>query len=145
MIFLDASAVAKRYFPERGSSQVLELLAGAEPHCSLVLLSCELTSVLNRRFREGDMTRAVYRSVKEQMKRDAATTPTVPVDNQLIETSVRLLDSHPLKTLDALYLAGALNLQQSSHADLLFVSADRQLIRAAQAEGLKVLDPERAP
>lgn len=144
MIFLDASAVAKRYFPEHGSALVLELLASAEPHCSLVLLSCELASVLNRRFREGDMTRAAYRAVKEQIGRDAATTPTVPVDRQLIGVSIRLLDSHPLKTLDSLYLAGALNLQQNTNIPVLFVSADRQLLRAARAEGLKVLDPERA-
>ena len=90
------------------------------------------------------MTRAVYRAVKEQMGRDVATTPTVPVDNQLIEVSLRLLDSHPLKAMDSLYLAGALNLQRNVGTPILFVSADRQLLRAALAEGLKVLDPERA-
>jgi hypothetical protein len=52
------------------------------------------------------------------------------------------LDAHPLKALDSLYLAGALSLQQFSNIPVLFVSADRQLLRAAQAEGLKVLDPE---
>lgn len=78
------------------------------------------------------------------MELDATTTSTVPVDTQLIGVSRRLLDSHPLKTLDSLYLAAALNLQQVSATPVLFVSADRQLLRAAKAEGLKVLDPETA-
>ena len=42
-------------------------------------------------------------------------------------------------------LAGALSLRQSSKKAVLFVSADRQLLRAAKAEGLRVLDPETAP
>ncbi len=91
------------------------------------------------------MSLAVYRAVKEQMKRDATAMPTVPVDTNVIGRSLRLLDSHPLKTLDSLYLAGALSLRQSSKKAVLFVSADRQLLRAAQAEGLRVLDPETAP
>ena len=144
MIFLDASAAAKRYFPERGSTVMSELLSSPEPNCSLILLMCELTSVLNRRFREGDLSRAVYYAVREQMELDAIATSTVPVDTQLIQVSRRLLDSHPLKTLDSLYLAAALNLKQVSTTPVLFVSADRQLLRAAKAEGLKVLDPEAA-
>jgi hypothetical protein len=36
-------------------------------------------------------------------------------------------------------------LQQSSKESVLFVSADRQLVRAARAEGLRVLNPETAP
>ena len=62
----------------------------------------------------------------------------------MLMPKVRLLDSHPLKALDALYLAGGLNLQQSSKESVLFVSADRQLLRAAQTEGVQVLNPEEA-
>jgi len=45
----------------------------------------------------------------------------------------------------ALVLAGGLALRQSSKESVLFVSADRQLLRAARAEGLRVLNPETAP
>jgi hypothetical protein len=53
-----------------------------------------------------------------------------------------LLEAHPLKALDSLYLAGALGLQQAMKEPVLFVAADRQLLEAAQAEGLHVLNPE---
>ena len=143
MIFLDASAVVKRYFPEVGADSVAELFARSEPRVSLILLSCELASALNRRLREGDISRATYHVAKERMKADVDAIDSVPVDLELIRVSLLLLDSHPLKTLDSLYLAAALSLQQGGKEPVLFVSADRQLLRAAQAEGLKVLDPER--
>jgi uncharacterized protein len=142
LIFLDASAAAKRYFPEAGSARLAELLNTAEPHCSLALLPCELASALNRRLREGDISRAIYRVAREQMKDDAIAISTVRVDEEVIQVSLRLLDLHPLQTLDSLYLAAALNLQRVSITPVLFVSADRKLLRAAQAEGLNVLDPE---
>lgn len=144
MIFWDASAAAKRYFPELGSDRVAELFGRPEPRCSLILLLCELVSAINRRLCEGDLSRGRYRTVRDQLEADARAIEIIPVDADLIATSVRLLDSHPLKALDSLYLAGALNLRQDAKEPMLFVSADRQLLRAARAEGLKTLDPEQA-
>jgi predicted nucleic acid-binding protein len=144
MIFFDASAAAKRYFQEIGSERVQDLWSRPDIRSSLAILHCELASALNRKLRERGLSRGVYESVKDQIEADLAKLNTVPADDNLIERSLRLLDAHPLRALDSLYLAAALSLQQTSKIPVLFVSADRQLLRAAQAEGLKVLDPERA-
>ena len=98
---------------------------------------------MNRKLRDRGLTRNVYGSLKHQIERDLTKLNRVPADDSLIKRALPLLDAHPLKALDSLYLAGALGLQQDSNIRVLFVSADRQLLRAAQAEGLKVLDPER--
>ncbi len=142
MIFFDASAAAKRYFLEIGSDRVNELWTGREFFTSLTILHCELASALNRKRRERALSRRAYYSLKEQIQEDLKKIQTVPVDTELIQLSLRLLDSRPLRTLDSLYLAGALGLQQAFKERLLFVSADRQLLQAAQAEGLRVLNPE---
>jgi predicted nucleic acid-binding protein len=92
--------------------------------------------------RERGLSRDVYHSLKDQIEGDLAKLNTVPADDNLIERSLPLLDAHSLKALDSLYLAGALGLQEALNAPVLFVSADRQLLKAAKAEGLKVLDPE---
>ena len=55
---------------------------------------------------------------------------TIPV----AEKAIDLLDAHPLRTVDALHVASALEWQ----ADL-FVSADRRQVAAAEASGLPVL------
>lgn len=144
MIFLDASAAAKRYCQEKGSVQIEELFQAPAALCSVSLLRCELTSVVNRKRRDGDLTQTEHTVARQGMMRDLGRLRLVPVDDELIEASVRLQDAHPLRTIDSLYLAGALGLQQVLSTPVTFVSADRQLLRAARAEGLKVLDPERA-
>lgn len=144
MIFLDASAAAKRYCQEPGSDQVDDLFQESLPVCSVTVLRCELTSVLNRKHREGDLTDTERHSARERVKQDLRWLRLVPVDEDLIIASVRLLDAHPLKTLDSLYLAGALSLQDVLSSPVTFVSSDRQLLRAAESEGLKVLNPEKA-
>ena len=143
MIFFDASAAAKRYFQEVGSERVEELWSSSESLSSLAILHCELASALNRKFRERALTRDTYHVLKAQISQDLRKLRTVAADASLIGTSLQVLDSHPLKALDSLYIAGALNLR-NSNLRVLFVSADRQLLRAAEAEGLKVLNPEAA-
>ena len=142
MIFFDASAAVKRYFKETGSELVEELWTRPEIRSSLALLQCELASVLNRKLRERGLSRDAYQELKDQIERDVATLNTIPTDDNLIEKCLPLLDTHPLKTLDSLYLAGALGLQKALSVSVTLVSADRQLLRAAKAEGLQVLDPE---
>jgi len=145
MIFFDASAGAKRYFQEIGSERVNELWSGGEFFFSLAILHCELASALNRKRRERALPRGAYYTLKQQIQEDLKRIHAVPVGPELIQHSLRLLDSHPLKVVDSLYLAGALGLQQSLREPVLFVSADRQLLQAAQAEGLRALSPETAP
>ena len=145
MIFFDASAVAKRYFLETGSDRVNELWSGREFFSSLAILHCELRSALNRKRRERALPRGAYYTLKEQIQDDLGKIQATPISPELIQLSLRLLDSHPLKALDSLYLAGAVGLQQALKEPLLFVSADRNLLHAARAEGLLTLNPGMVP
>jgi predicted nucleic acid-binding protein len=144
VIFFDASAAAKRYFLEIGSDMVAELWHGPEFFSSLTILHCELMSAVNRKLRERAISQAAFRSLKTQIGHDLRKLHAVPVDAGLIEIVLSLLDSHPLKAVGALYLAGALSLKRATREPVLFVSADRQLLRAAAGEGLRTLDPEKA-
>jgi predicted nucleic acid-binding protein len=145
VIFLDTSAAAKRYFQEAGSDRVNALCNGRELVSSLVLLQCELTSTLNRKRRERTLPVGAYHTIKRQVLEDVAKINAVPIEAGLLATSLRLLDTYPLKTLDALYLAGALGLQRDLGEIVQFVASDRQLLHAARAEGLRAIDPETAP
>jgi predicted nucleic acid-binding protein len=142
VIFFDASAVAKRYFQEIGSDRVNELWNGPEIPTSLAILPCELISALNRKRRERSLPRGAYQTIKKQIGEDLGKIPVIPINTELIELSLRLLETYPLKTLDSLYLAGALGLQLALKEQVLFIAADRQLLQAAQAEGLRALNPE---
>ncbi|MEW5900136.1 MAG: type II toxin-antitoxin system VapC family toxin [Acidobacteriota bacterium] len=51
----------------------------------------------------------------------------------MVEKAIRLLETHPLKTLDAIQVASA----QEWQAEL-FVSSDRRQLSAAKESGLRV-------
>jgi predicted nucleic acid-binding protein len=142
VIFFDASAVAKRYFQEIGSDRVNKLWGGGEILFSLAILPCELISALNRKRRERTLPRGAYQTLKRQIAEDLGKLPVILINAELIELSLRMLDAYPLKTLDALCLAGALSLQLALKEQVLFIAADQQLLHAAQAEGLPTLNPE---
>jgi predicted nucleic acid-binding protein len=135
VIFFDASAAAERYFQEAGSERMQDLWNRPEIRSSLALLRCELASVLNRKLREHALSRVVYQTSKDQMEGDLAKLNTVPADDNLIERSVPLLDAHPFRALDSLYLAGALSLQRLANTPVLFVSSDRQLCALRRSKG----------
>ena len=88
------------------------------------------------------MPRGVYQTIKKQIGEDLGKIPVVLINTELIELSLRLLEAYPLKTLDSLYLAGALGIQLALKEQVLFIAADRQLLQVAQAEGLRALNPE---
>jgi hypothetical protein len=56
----------------------------------------------------------------------------------MIMLSAKLIERHPLRTLDANHLASALQFQQLVGEASLFVSSDSQLLQAATAENLTV-------
>jgi predicted nucleic acid-binding protein len=61
----------------------------------------------------------------------------------IIETACGLIDRHPLRAYDAVQLAGCLILKATIPAEQpTFVCADVQLLEAAEAEGLAILNPE---
>jgi predicted nucleic acid-binding protein len=63
---------------------------------------------------------------------------------QLLETARQLVERHPLRAYDAVQLASAVNARQSlfsSPTTITFLSADKQLLAAAQTEGFVTDNP----
>ena len=132
-IFFDASSFAKRYIDEDGSQQVEDLCMQATALGLSVLCVPEILSALNRRKRERSLTRTQYTTAKQcllEEVRDADIINLVPV---VVARAVDVLESSPLRAMDALHIACALQWQAER-----FVSADKQQIRAARKAGLVV-------
>jgi len=60
------------------------------------------------------------------------------LDDEVLERTRSLIERHPLRTLDALHLASALQLQDQLGEPCAMISADSQLLAAAAAEHLPV-------
>ncbi len=59
--------------------------------------------------------------------------------------AIRLVRLHPLRAADALQLAAALDWMERAPDGAVFITADRQLGRAARAEGFDVWSPLAPP
>ena len=71
----------------------------------------------------------------------------VSVDDALILESHSFIEKHNLNATDALILRSALDIAselQPEGDSLVLMTADRRLFRAAESEGLRVLNPEEA-
>jgi predicted nucleic acid-binding protein len=66
---------------------------------------------------------------------DLSDTDLCDLSQDAFEQTIRCLENHPLRALDALHVGSALVYQPD-----LFVSADRRQAKAASREGLAVVD-----
>ena len=134
-LFLDTSAFAKRYVAEQGSVKVLALCQKADSLVVSVICLPELISTLSRLVREKKLAKADYKDVKAYAMSDLADVDVCQITPEVVASGVSLLESHPLRAMDALHIACALAVEPD-----LFVSADHRQLAAARKAGLKIAD-----
>ena len=149
--FVDASAWVKHCYQEPGSVRVDELinrLLSSQP--SRLLFSglglTETASIINRYHNARQIPRKTFQQSIAQLAKDAARMQSIPIDDKIIERSLPLLLRHNLNASDALYLQQILDWEvrnDSTNDRIVLVATDRRLLRAAEREGLKVLNPEQ--
>ena len=131
-LFLDSSAFAKRFVEEPGSQEVETLCSQATELCLSVICVPEIISALNRRLREKSLSRRGYTLAKQHLAQDVRDTVVIHLTPEVIHTSIEILETTPVRTMDALHVACAV----AWGADV-FASADHRQIAAAKTVGLK--------
>jgi predicted nucleic acid-binding protein len=65
-----------------------------------------------------------------------------PVDQRTLESAAELVLYHPLKAYDAVQIASARRIwRQLPDVGFVFVSGDKQMLRAASQEGMQIDSP----
>lgn len=148
--WLDASALAKRYVPEKGTAMMNHLFSRVSPSDLICLLEGigEVISILVRRYNSGGLSQSVYRQVLSDLHSEISNSQEVekihPTALQ-VPVSWNLIEKHSINSTDAVILKCALDEVAELRPDgddLVLVSADGRLIRAAKAEGLLTFNPE---
>jgi predicted nucleic acid-binding protein len=156
-LFLDTSALAKRYLPEGVSSQtVKEIMSRASEWGGSVvsaIIGPEVVSAFAAKVRVN--------SFPVQRRAELARMPVVvaafhreygrvfrilPVTDVILDDAARLIAAKPMLNIgaaDAIHLATAMEVRDRLARDLslVFVTADRGLAEAAQKEEFEVFDP----
>jgi len=132
-VFLDSSALAKRYVEEAGSERLQEILTAASGLGVAVIAPTEVVSALCRRRREKHLTPSQYEEAKVALFGDVADASVVGFTERVIARAVDLLERWPLCSSDSLHVACA-----AEWSCELFVTADERQSRAAREYGLRV-------
>lgn len=137
-VYLDTSALAKRYLREPGSDEV-DIFLGNLASVSISRLAVvELRCLLGRRRRNREITPPLERKVFAAFEEDVALGffEVHPLEDRQVLGALDLLGRmtrYPLRTLDAIHLAVA-----NAIGARVFASADHMLARVAAALGLRV-------
>jgi predicted nucleic acid-binding protein len=127
----DSSAFAKRYVEEVGSREVDALCVATSALALSVVCVAEIISALNRRLREKRLSAREYLAAKSRLSEEVADAVIINLTPEVIARTVFLLEANPLRALDAIHIACALEWGAE-----LFVSCDDRQIKAARRAGL---------
>jgi len=147
--FLDTSALAKHYHPELGSAEIDHLWGDAARQLFVSRLSVlEMVSVFAGKLRSGAITLNDFDALRRRFAADLTKNRRLTGVRVLVrhyQHAERLLRLHGairrLRTLDSLQLAVASELHRRSEIARV-VSADKDLLAVAAAEGIATFNPE---
>jgi uncharacterized protein len=160
VLYLDSSALVKRYLEERGSdklnAKIAETTRARHRVLTSVLSFAEVHAAIARKLRERPPLRATeYHWATARLNSDWRIYLTrVDLTTAVLTLIPGLVKRHFLRGSDAIHLASALWIRESLEFDrvkrtsgekLIFATSDKQLARAAEYEQLEVLDPEDTP
>ena len=140
-VYIDASALVKRYSPEYGS----ELLDALFERLSLSRITCtmlgllEVISILVRKRNDQRLPAELFLQATSEMRGEILENGefrSTSVTDEIVLSAADLIQKHNINASDALILRCALNLQQVMEPGgdrLLFWCCDKRLIRAARA------------
>lgn len=142
--YLDASAWVKRYVQEPGTN-VVDGLFESPLACS-TLGVVGVISILARKHAAGYISADVLEERIKAIEIDWRYFIQIPLIDGVAERAKSLAQSFALRGADAVHLGSTLYLQQELAEDgeqVILVTADRELIAAANSSGFTTLDPTR--
>ena len=145
MLYVDSSALVKRYVAEAGSVAVASLLS-SETICTSSLCYAEVVAALARKRRERQFSESEFDTTLQEFLFDwEHVVHEIVINREILESLPQLLRAHPLRGSDGIHLASALwafRALRVSGDSYRFVVADERLAAAGSLCSLAILNPE---
>ncbi|RJP55159.1 MAG: PIN domain-containing protein [Deltaproteobacteria bacterium] len=137
ILYLDTSALLKKYLKEEGSNDVISLWKKTSAIVTSTVAYAETLASIYRKKREtGEFDQRFFKAVLTSFQKDWKSFIHVDVNKDLNETIDKLTIAYPLRGFDAIHLASALILYEKIQENFIFVCYDKRLLKAAKEEGL---------
>ena len=145
ILYLDTSALVKRYFQEPYSDDVISRWKSATQIVTSFVAYAETMASMYRKKREADLADALIRKIADSFHRDWEGFIRVEVNGELNGYIDRVVEGYPLRGFDAIHLASAMVIHERLPEDFVFACFDDRLASAAQSEGLETFPPAPLP
>lgn len=144
ILYLDASALVKRYVAERGSLQVAQVIARAEAVGSSLICRAETAAALSKAVRTKTLTRDEAASALQVFRSEWPSLVRVQTTETLIARADTLAWELGLRGYDAVHLASALVWQDGLGEPVTMATFDLRLWKASGRHSL-ALFPDDLP
>jgi predicted nucleic acid-binding protein len=137
-LYLDASALTKRYLEEDGSSEVVSLLSADHVVGSAAVTLAEVTSAFRRAALGGRVSEEAASLAREACLADQGGIVWFNVTRSSVALASTIAWRHALRGFDAIHLSSAMRWADTlgEGRGLIFATFDQRLAEAARAEGL---------
>lgn len=143
MRFWDSSAIIPLVCDEKQTKFCMNLIRVDPSLVVWSLASVEVYSALCRKFRDGTLSKEEFRIAKERNALLWKSYSEITQYSLVKKRSYRILETHQLRSADALHLAAALVVFEEQTTSTEFVTFDARLATAAEKEGFIVVGPEQ--
>jgi predicted nucleic acid-binding protein len=136
ILYLDTSALVKRYVAETGSSEVITLIEQADSVGTVVLTRVEMAAALAKAARQNWVEQQDAESAWQDFLEHWLSFTRLSVTPATLERASRLAWEYGLRGYDALHFAAALGWQETLETPITLATFDRELWLAAQKAGM---------
>jgi predicted nucleic acid-binding protein len=136
IVYLDSSALVKRYVAERSSAEVNALIAGAAVVGTAVVSRAELAAALAKAVRVGTLPREQALAGLQAFRAEWVDLVRLPATEGALALADRLAWELGLRGYDAVHLAAASLWRDALGEPVVLATFDLQLWAAAPAVGL---------
>ena len=137
ILYLDTSALVKRYFLEESSGDVIAIWQSAAQVVTSFVAYSETMACIYRKQREGGLLPDPTSVIVSRFRSDWESFIRVKVNADLCSHIDRVVEEYPLRGFDAIHLASALVIHERLPRNFVFACFDERLLHAAASEGLE--------
>lgn len=137
IVYLDSSALVKRYVVERGSEGVEQLVPEAEALGTALVSRAEVVAALGKAIRVGALDAEEALQARETFEEEWPDLVRLAISERVVERAAEAAWDHSLRGYDALHLAAANTWKDLLQRPVALATFDRRLWQAAGDEGLR--------
>jgi predicted nucleic acid-binding protein len=137
ILYLDTSALVKRYFKEPYSDEVIAKWQEAAEIVTSSVAYAETLAAIHRKKRESALKQDLVNKIADDLRADWNSFIRIQVNDELNEYIDKAINGHPLRGFDAIHLASAMIMNETFPDNVLFACFDQTLTQAAIREGMQ--------